>query len=151
MILANIKLRGRSITIPSARALLCVAVLAALVGACTYSSTTAALSGPAAIGVPQEVDLWDCGDAPSGPTIVDFDESLWVPVGADPYEALESPSSGGGGPVDTGTMTLVAPDRAEYRTDHGSVFTFQRYGDESTFEGCVPMALPRDTAGEDHP
>jgi hypothetical protein len=136
-------LRTRS-TRAAAGALLLV-VLATALGACSYSSTTAAHSGPATLGVPQAIGLWDCGEVPSGPTVVDFDESLWLPVGADPYE-LASPPVDGDGPADTGTMTLLAPGRAEYRSDRGPVFTFERHGDEFTFEGCVPWASPLDEA-----
>ena len=42
-------------------------------------------SRPAAtFGVPEKVGLWDCEDARDGPTVADFDKSLWLPVGADP-------------------------------------------------------------------
>ena len=144
MLLVDSTLRAPS-TQSAARALLLVAVLAAFRSACSYSSTTAAHTGPASLGVPQGIGLWDCGEAPSGPTVVDFDESLWLPVGAEPYEVANPPVDGNG-PADTGTMTLVAPDRAEYRSDRGSVFTFERHGDEFTFEGCVPWASPLDEA-----
>ena len=129
----------------AARAPLIVVIVAIALTACTFSSTIEARSGPATMGVPQEIELWDCGEAPSGPTIVDFDESLWLPVGADPYE-LASSRAGGNGPADTGTITLMEPDRAEYRSDRGPVFKFERKSDSFTHEGCVPIALSPDEA-----
>jgi hypothetical protein len=95
------------------------------------------------MGVPQDMQLWDCGETPAGPTFADFDESLWFPVEADPFHFV-SPTVDGIGPADSGTMTLVAPDRAEYRTHGGQLFTFERAGNEFTFEGCVPEVMPAD-------
>jgi hypothetical protein len=123
--------------------LLLVALAIVLAGGCSYRGTTAAHSRPATLGVPQEIGLWDCGGAPSGPTVVDFDQSLWLLVGSDPHE-VASPPVDGNGPADTGRMTLVAPDRAEYRSNRGPVFTFERHGEEFTFEGCLPWASPLD-------
>lgn len=145
VLLVDSKLRVRTAIQMAARALVRLVVFATFLSACSYSSTTAAHSGPATLGVPQEIGLWDCGEAPSGPTIVDFDESLWLPDGADPVEVANPPVDGNG-PADTGTITLVAPDLAEYRSDRGPAFAFERHGDEFTFEGCVPWASPLDEA-----
>ena len=134
------KLRTRTTGYGLVRALL-VAVLAIFLSACSFSATTAAHSGPARLGVPENVGLWDCEDARNGPTLVDFDKSLWLPVGADPAD-LTNLADVADGPGDTGTMTLLAADRAEYRSDRGPVFTFARHGDTFTFEGCLPYAEP---------
>jgi len=122
------------------RALLVVA-LAIFPMACSYSATAAAHSGPATLGVPEKVGLWDCEDARDGPTLADFDKSLWLPVGADPADLMNL-AEVADGPGDTGTMTLVAADRAEYRSDRGPVFAFERDGDTFEFKGCLPQAWP---------
>ena len=116
-----------------------VAALAMFLTACSYSALAAAHSGPAAIGAPERVGLWDCEDARDGPTIVDFDESLWLPVGADPADLMDL-ADVADAPGDTATMTLVSTDFAEYRSDRGPVFTFERHGDTFEFAGCVPYA-----------
>ena len=142
MVLVDSKLRARTTGHGAARALLVVG-LTVFQMACSYSAQGAAHSGPAAIGVPEKIGLWDCEDARDGPTVVDFDESLWLPVGADPAN-LMSLADAADGPGDWATMTLVAADRAEYRSNRGPVFTFERHGDTLTFEGCVPWAWPLD-------
>jgi hypothetical protein len=93
------------------------------------------------MGVPEKVGLWDCEGARDGSSVVDFDESLWLPVGADPAELMNM-ADVADGPGDVATMTLVAADRADYRSDRGPVFTFKRHGDTFTYEGCVPWAEP---------
>lgn len=118
-------------------------VVAVILTACSYSSEAGPHSGPAVIGAPQRIGLWDCEDARAGPTVMDFDQSLWLPVGSDPAE-LVSLADIADGPGDTGSIALVAPDRAEYRSDRGPVFTFARHGDTFTFEGCVPWMITLD-------
>ena len=120
-----------------------MAGLAIFLTACSYSATAAAHSRPATLGVPEKVGLWDCEDARDGPTLADFDKSLWLPIGADPADLMDL-ADVADGPGDTATMTLVAADRAEYRSDRGPVFTFARHGDTYTFEGCLPQAWPLD-------
>ena len=117
--------------------------LAIFLTACSYRATAAAHSGPAKLGVPERFGLWDCEDARDGPTLADFDKSLWLPVGADPADLMNL-ADVADRPGDTATMTLVTADRAEYRSDSGPVFTFERHGDTFTFEGCVPYAWPLD-------
>ena len=84
VLLMDSTLRVRTVGIGSGAFL--VVALAVFLTACTYSATAGAHSGPATIGIPEKVDLWDCEDARDGPTLADFDKSLWLPVGADPAE-----------------------------------------------------------------
>lgn len=139
VLLMDSTLRVRTVGIGSGAFL--VVALAVFLTACTYSATAGAHSGPATIGIPEKVDLWDCEDARDGPTLADFDKSLWLPVGADPAE-LVSLTDVADGPGDTATMTLVSSDRAEYRSDIGPVFTFERHEETFEFEGCVPQVWP---------
>jgi hypothetical protein len=121
-----------------------VIAVASVLAACSfsYSSGVSARSGPATIGVAEDFVLADCGGPHTGPTIMDFDASLWRPVGADPAElASVSPD---GEMIDTGTVTLVSAERAEYRSDRGPVYSFERQAGTLTFEGCVPRAHLRD-------
>jgi hypothetical protein len=107
-----------------------------LVGAgCSVVAQYAPVTGPSMVGVPEKFELWtDCGLAESA---VDFDESMWVPVGVDPGE-LYRPPAGVDRPFDTGTMTLVTPDRAEFRSHHGRVFTFERHEGDLLRHDCWP-------------
>lgn len=113
----------------------------ALFVACTYSAEAAPRSEAATHGVPYSIAFPGCGHQPDGPSIVDLDGSLWLPVGSDPAEVADT-AADGGAYADTGTVTLVGRDRAEYRSDRGRVFEFERQPGTVTFEGCVLWALP---------
>lgn len=93
-------------------------------GGCTYSSETAPHSEPATIGVPIEYSLdTDCGLRLS---LFDLDGSLWMPLDVDPAEMNRTPA-GFYGPHDEGTITLISPDRAEYRSSQGRVLVLVRH------------------------
>ena len=132
-------LRVRTRSQPAVPALFLLVILATALVACSYSSEAAAHSGSAEMGAPHRIGLWDCEDTRDGPTVADFDQSLWLPVRRDPAE-LMSLAEIADGPGDAGTITLVGPDRAQYQSDRGSVFTFERHGETLTFAGCVPWA-----------
>jgi hypothetical protein len=130
-------------------------VLALLVGLLAFTLVTEAISGgvhslPAANSVSHPVDLGNgkfvftptsahvtpgvayrfsiFTHCPLTPADVDFDGSFWDPAGPTPV----TDGYGGGPPgfeqpSDQGVMTLVAPDRAEYRSQKGEVMRFTRH------------------------
>lgn len=59
-------------------------------------------------------------------TAVDFDGSFWDPSG-DAGQGTGKPPPGFDNPTDTGVMTLVGPNTAIYRSEHGSIVQFQRH------------------------
>ena len=148
-------LRYMSITrtpIPSRYLLVVAALLAALLA---FSLLTEAISGgvhalPAANSVSHPVDLGNghfvftptsarvtpgvayrfsiFTHCPLLPSYVDFDGSFWDSAGPEPV----TDGYGGGPPgfqqpYDQGVMTLVAHDRAEYRSQKGKVMRFTRH------------------------
>lgn len=60
------------------------------------------------------------------PIAVDFDGSFWDPSG-NVAQGTGNPPPGFDNPTDTGVMTLVGPNSAIYRSEHGSVVQFQRH------------------------
>jgi hypothetical protein len=69
-----------------------------------------------------------CGlDLPEG---VDFDSSFWDPVGT-ASDGNSNPPPGFGNPFDTGTMTLISTNVAEYHGHSGIVFRFTRHPSRS--------------------
>lgn len=117
------------------RSLLIIGVLIFVGVGCSVVAQYAPVTEPATLGVAEEFELWtDCGLAESA---VDFDASMWVPIGVDPAE-LTSPPAGVDRPFDTGTMTLVTPDRAEYRSNRGRTFTFERHEGDLLRHDCWP-------------
>ncbi len=78
-------------------------------------------SGHADLGVAYRFQLYThCGlDAP---TAMDFDGSFWDPMGPGPAsDGSRNPPSGYGNPIDQGTITLISPTRAQYRSHTGTV------------------------------
>jgi hypothetical protein len=120
---------------PATRAIVVALILTVLAGSlvgCTFTSVYKPHSGPAEIGVPVKDSFFtECG---LHQTVFDLDGSLWVPVDVDPNEqrALDGVET----PVDMGTLTLVAPDRAEYRSSSGRVFTLARREGDLTVREC---------------
>lgn len=142
VVLMDSKLRVRA-RVPKALRPLMLVVALVTPAACSYSAEAAPRSSPAAAGASYEIVFPGCGGEPDGPSIVDFDGSLWLPVGADPAEVADA-SAEGDAYADKGSITLVAPDQAEYRSDRGRVFEFERQPGNVTFEGCVLWAFPPD-------
>lgn len=103
-------------------------------GACTYSSETAPQSGPATIGVSISYSVYtECGFRLS---LFDLDGSLWTPVDVDPAEMTRVPA-GFESPDDEGTITLMSPERAEYRSSQGRVLVLARHeGNLEQPSGC---------------
>lgn len=71
------------------------------------------------------------------PSYVDFDGSFWDSAGPEPV----TDGYGGGPPgfeqpYDQGVMTLVAPDRAEYRSQKGQIMRFTRHAGTITASPC---------------
>lgn len=115
---------------------LTVAALVALVSigivSCTFSSVYEPLSPPAEIGVPVEGTFFtECG---LHQTVFDLDGSLWAPVDLDPAD--RRPPDGVRSPTDTGSLTLLAPNRAQYRSSMGRVFELQRREAELRVSDC---------------
>jgi hypothetical protein len=103
-----------------------------LFSGCSYSAVTGPHSGPAKIGESDTHFFYTkCG---LGETLFDIDGSLWQPVGIDLAE--ERPPAGVGSPDDEGTLTLVAPDRAEFRSSQGRVFVLERRPGDLVTDGC---------------
>lgn len=99
-------------------ALLVVAIL----GACSYSSEYVAQSGPATVGDVIEYQVNTvCG---LGQSVFDLDGSLWAPLDIDTTDL--GPPDGVDAPTDVGTLTLVAADRAVYRSSSGREFALTR-------------------------
>jgi hypothetical protein len=79
------------------------------------------------IGVPYRFTLYThCGL--DWPGAVDFDGSLWYPIGPGPAsDGNTNPPPGYGNPFDRGVMTLVSPTIAQYRSSAGAVMRFSRH------------------------
>jgi len=93
-------------------------------------------SGHASVGVPYRYRLYThCGlDAP---TAVDFDGSFWGPIGPGPAsDGSGNPPAGYGNPYDDGTITLISPTRAQYRSKSGSVTQWSRHAGSQISSPC---------------
>ena len=108
--------------------------LAVLVAACTFVSVVTPKSGPASVGSSAPYTVYvGCGLRQS---LFDLDGSLWVPIGVSNEDFTKTPS-GFVGPDDAGTLSLVAPDKAEYRSSQGRVIELVRHaGNLEIPSGC---------------
>jgi len=139
-------------------------VLALLVALLVFSLVTEAISGgvhalPAAVGVSNPVALGNgqyvftptsahvtpgvayrfsiLTHCPLLPSYVDFDGSFWDSAGPEPVtDGYGGGPPGFAQPFDQGVMTLVAPDRAEYRSQKGEVMRFTRHAGTFTASLC---------------
>ena len=91
-------------------------------------------SGPASVGSSAPYTVYvGCGFRQS---VFDLDGSLWVPIGVSNEDLTKTPS-GFVGPDDAGTLSLVAPDKVEYRSSQGRVIELVRHaGDLEIPSGC---------------
>jgi hypothetical protein len=105
-----------------------------LVAACSYSSIFTPKSEPTAIGTTVTYTVYvGCGLRHS---LFDLDHSLWVPIDVS-GEDLTKPPSGFDSPDDTGTLSLVASNKAEYRSSHGRRIKLVRHeGNLEIESGC---------------
>jgi hypothetical protein len=108
--------------------------LAALVAACTFVSVVTPTSESASVGTSAPYTVYvECGLRHS---VFDLDGSLWVPTGVTNEDVTTTPS-GFLAPDDTGILSLVAPDKAQYRSSQGRVIELVRHaGNLEIPSGC---------------
>jgi hypothetical protein len=84
-------------------------------------------SGRVTAGVPYRFQLYThCGL--DWPLAMDFDGSFWDPLGAGRAPDLGgNPPRGFGNPYDQGTLTLISPALAQYRSSSGGVLQWSRH------------------------
>lgn len=105
------------------RAFLLLVAMVGLAAGCDVTSVDAPHSSPTTVGSSVEAIVsTECGlDGMS----FDIDGSLWVPKDINPSERHGAPP-GFDPDNDTGTLTLVSKETAEYRTSLGRVVTLAR-------------------------
>jgi hypothetical protein len=68
---------------------------------------------------------------------MDFDGSFWGPVGTGPTSSGSgNPPAGYGNPIDLGTITLISPTRAQYRSRTGTVSQWSRHAGPQIGSAC---------------
>ena len=92
-------------------------------------------SGHADLGVPYRFQLYThCGlDAP---TAIEFDASFWDLVPGPAADNDGNPPAGYGNPYDQGTITLISPTRAQYRSSTGAVSQWSRHAGPQIASPC---------------
>jgi len=93
-------------------------------------------SGHASVGVPYRFQLYThCGL--DWPVAMDFDGSFWNPIGAGPAsDHSGNPPAGYGNPYDQGTVRLISPTLAQYRSRTGLVSQWRRHAGPQTSSPC---------------
>jgi hypothetical protein len=93
-------------------------------------------SGHADLGVRYRFQLLThCGL--DSPTAMDFDGSFWDPVSSGPAsDGNGKPPAGYGNPYDQGTITLISPTRAQYRSRTGTVSQWGRHAGPQISSPC---------------
>jgi hypothetical protein len=93
-------------------------------------------SGHADLGVPYRFQLYThCGLA--WPTAIDFDGSFWDPVSpGSTSDGSGNPPAGYGNPYDLGTITLISPTRAQYRSRTSLVSQWSRHSGPQIGSPC---------------
>jgi len=93
-------------------------------------------SGHADLGVPYRFQLYThCGL--EAPTAMDFDGSFWDPVNTGPTSiGGGNPPAGYANPYDQGTVTLISPMRAQYRSRSGMVSQWNRHAGPQIGSPC---------------
>jgi hypothetical protein len=82
-------------------------------------------SGHASVGVPYQFGLYThCGL--DWPLAMDFDGSFWDPNGP-ASDRSGNPPAGFGNPYDEGTVTLISPTLAQYRSRTGTMLQWNRH------------------------
>lgn len=84
-------------------------------------------SGKASVGVSYQFQLYThCGL--DWPLAMDFDGSFWDPIGPGPAsDGNGNPPVGFGNPIDRGTVTLISPTLAHYRSSTGTMMQWRRH------------------------
>ena len=71
------------------------------------------------------------------PVAVDFDQSFWDPIGPGPAsDGHGNPPPGFANPIDHGSMTLISPTRARFRSSGGAVIQFNRHAGARVSSAC---------------
>jgi hypothetical protein len=93
-------------------------------------------SGRASLGVSYQFQLYThCGL--DWPQAMDFDGSFWDPIGPGPAsDGNGNPPVGFGNPIDRGTITLISPALAQYRSSNGTVMQWRRHPGPQISGGC---------------
>ena len=94
-------------------------------------------SGRVTVGVPYRFRLYThCGL--DWPLAMDFDGSFWDPIGAGPASDVGgNRPSGFGNPYDQGTVTLISPTLAQYRSSTGTVLQWSRHAGPQISSLCA--------------
>jgi hypothetical protein len=84
-------------------------------------------SGRVSLGVTYRFQLYThCGL--NYPQAMDFDGSFWDPIGPGSVsDGNGNPPNGFGNPIDRGTITLISPTMAQYRSSMGTVMQWRRH------------------------
>ncbi|MEA2634147.1 MAG: hypothetical protein QOH92_914 [Chloroflexota bacterium] len=95
-----------------------------------------ARSGRVSVGVTYRFRLYThCGL--DWPLAMDFDGSFWSPVGPGPAsDGSGNLPAGYGNPYDEGTITLISPTLAQYRTRTGTVSQWSRHAGPQISSPC---------------
>ena len=92
-------------------------------------------SGHASVGVPYRLQLYThCGL--DWPMAMDFDGSFWNPIAPGPAPEGGNPPAGFGNPYDQGTVTLISPALAQYRSSTGAVVQWRRQAGPQIASPC---------------
>jgi len=94
-------------------------------------------SGRASRGVSYQFQLYThCGL--DWPLAMDFDGSFWDPIGPGPAsDGNGNPPVGFGNPIDRGTITLISPTLAQYRSSSGTMMQWRRHPGPQISGGCM--------------
>ena len=92
-------------------------------------------SGRASVGATYRFQLYThCGL--DWPLAMDFDGSFWDPIGV-ASDGYGNPPPGYGNPIDRGTITLISPTLARYRSSTGTVMQWHRHPGSQFSDGCL--------------
>jgi hypothetical protein len=93
-------------------------------------------SGRVSVGVTYRFQLnTHCGL--DWPQAMDFDGSFWDPIGPGSVsDGNGNPPNGFGNPIDRGTITLISPTLAQYRSSTGTVMQWRRHPGPQFSGGC---------------
>lgn len=94
-------------------------------------------SGRVSLGVSYQFQLYThCGL--DWPQAMDFDGSFWDPIGPGPAsDGNGNPPVGFGNPIDRGTITLISPTLAQYRSSTGTMMQWRRHPGPQISGGCM--------------
>jgi hypothetical protein len=94
-------------------------------------------SGRASVGVSYQIQLFThCGL--DWPGVLDFDGTFWDPIGPGPAsDGNTNPPAGYGNPYDRGTITLISPTLAQYRSNGGGIMHWNRHAGPVISSSCA--------------